>query len=207
MSSTRTDSPNPKPVADVPGSALHAATALVLVDIQNDYFPGGRMELEGSAEASLRAGEILSLFRQNHLRVVHIRHLSTRPGATFFLPGTKGAEIHENVRPLPAETVIEKHYPNSFRDTGLLEILKKEGITRLVIAGMMTHMCVDATTRAAFDFGFDCTLIHDACATRSLTFGRTTVPAAHVHASFLAALGAVYAKVLGAEEYLSALDR
>ncbi|MHC1728084.1 MAG: cysteine hydrolase family protein [Syntrophobacteraceae bacterium] len=183
------------------------ATALILVDIQNDYFPGGRMELEGSIAASLRARDILALFRQNHLPVVHIRHLSLRPGATFFLPGTEGVEIHENVRPLPSETIIEKNYPNSFRDTGLLEVLRKADISRLVIAGMMTHMCVDATTRAAFDLGFECTLIHDACATRNLAFGQTTVLAGHVHAAFLAALGAVYAKVLGAGEYRSALDR
>ena len=68
-------------------------TALVLVDIQNDYFPGGTMELEGSAEASLRAKELLSHFRQARLPLIHIQHVSTRPGATFFLPDTDGVKI------------------------------------------------------------------------------------------------------------------
>jgi nicotinamidase-related amidase len=178
-------------------------TALLLIDIQNDYFPGGNMELSGSVEASLRAREVLDLFRKKAMPVIHVRHLSVRPGATFFVPGTPGAEIHENVAPLSTETVIEKNYPNSFRATPLRAILEKEAITRLVIAGMMTHMCVDATTRAAFDCGFACTLVHDACATRQLAFGGETVPAAHVQSAFLAALNGLYARIVSAGEFIS----
>jgi nicotinamidase-related amidase len=179
------------------------STALVLIDIQNDYFPGGNMEVSGSEEASLRAREVLDLFRKRTMPVIHVRHLSVRPGATFFLPGTRGAEIHETVRPLSTEALIEKNYPNSFRDTPLRGFLEKEGITRLVIAGMMTHMCVDATTRAAFDYGLDCTLVHDACATRQLTFAGATVPAPQVQSAFLAALSGIYAKVVSAGEFIS----
>lgn len=178
-------------------------TALLLIDIQNDYFPGGKMELSGSTEAGLRAAEILSAFRERKLPVIHIRHISARPGATFFLPGTVGSEIHASVSPAPGETVIEKNYPNSFRDTPLLEHLRKNGTGSLVIAGMMTHMCVDATTRAAFDLGFACTLAHDACATRNLSFEDRTVPAEHVHAAFLSALSGIYAKVVSTGEFLA----
>ena len=182
-------------------------TALVLIDIQNDYFPGGKMELSGSIEASLRAKEVLSLFREKHMPVIHIRHISARPGATFFLPGTRGAEIHANVEPLEKEPVIEKNYPNSFRDTPLREQLEKGGISRLIIAGMMTHMCVDATTRAAFDHGFECTLLHDACATKDLAFGEKSVPAEHVHLAFISALSGMYAKAASVEEFVSNLRR
>ena len=66
----------------------------------------------------------------------------------------------------------------------------------------MSHMCIDATTRAAVDFGFPCTVIHDACATRDLVFGGLTIPAAQVHGAFMAAL-APYARVLSLEEYLT----
>jgi nicotinamidase-related amidase len=175
-------------------------TALLIVDIQNDYFPQGKMELEGSVEASLKAKVLLDLFRAEKLPVVFIQHISAQKGATFFLPDTEGAFIHENVRPLPGETVIRKHYPNSFRETGLLDHLKKEQVGRLVVCGMMTSMCVDATVRAAFDYGFTCVVIHDACATRSLRFKDTSVPAAQVHASFLAALGSVYARMMSTQE-------
>lgn len=83
-----------------------------------------------------------------------------------FAVGTPGVEIHENVKPLEGENVFQKFYPNSFRDTGLLDYLKENDVTKLVITRMMTHMCIDATTRAGFDFGYKCTVIYDACASR-----------------------------------------
>ncbi len=181
-------------------------TALVLIDIQNDYFPGGSMELEGSIEAGRRAGQLLSAFREWRLPLVHVQHLSLRPGATFFLPDTEGVEIHERVRPRSGENVIQKHYPNSFRDTGLLGCLQEQPIDRLVIAGMMTHMCVDATTRAAFDLGFECWVAEDACATRALLYKGRQIPAEAVHFSFLAALEGIYVRVLRTDEIIAQLS-
>jgi nicotinamidase-related amidase len=180
-------------------------TALILVDIQNDYFPGGKGELEGSLEASLQARRLLEHFRQKGLPVVFIQHVADRPGATTFLPGSQGVSIHENIRPLPGETIFQKHYPNSFRETPLLDHLHGLGIERLVVCGMMTHMCVDSTVRAAFDFGFDCLLAQDACATRALTLAGRTIPAEAVHGSFLAALNGRYSKVLPVEEIIAQL--
>jgi nicotinamidase-related amidase len=178
-------------------------TALILIDIQNDYFPGGKMELRGSVEASACAKRLLSFFRETKRHVIHIQHINIRPGSTFFLPATDGVEIHKNVAPLPGETVVQKNFPNSFRDTALLGHLEKDGIKDLVIAGMMTHMCVDSTTRAAFDYGFKCTVVADACATRSLSFGSSVIPADHVNGAFLAALSAVYATVVNTEDFIS----
>ncbi len=170
-------------------------TALLFIDIQNDYFPGGKMELVGSVPAVAESARLLDAFRKRNCAVYHIRHLSSRPDATFFLPDTVGAEIYPAVAPLTGEPVITKQFPNSFRGTGLLERLRDDGVETLLICGMMSHMCVDATVRAAFDLGFSCSVIHDACATRDLTFEQIIVPAEQVHASFMAALGAVYAQV------------
>ncbi len=179
--------------------------ALVLVDIQNDYFPGGTMELVGSPAAGVKAGNLLREFRRRSLPIVHIQHVSTRKGATFFVPDTPGVRIHETVAPLEGETVFTKHYPNSFRDTPLLEHLRQRQVTQLVIAGMMTHMCIDATTRAAFDLGFQCQLASDACATKALSFGGTAICAENVHAAFLASLDGLFAKVLPAEAIIASL--
>jgi nicotinamidase-related amidase len=179
--------------------------ALLLVDLQNDYFPGGAMELVGSREAGLQAGALLAAFRLAGRPIVHIQHLATRPGATFFLPGTKGVDLHLAVAPLPGETVFQKHFPNSFRETPLLGHLRGLGITQLTIAGMMTHMCIDTTVRAAFDLGFTCQLAQDACATRDLAFGGATVPAAQVQAAFLAALDGTFARVLAAQQLCAGL--
>ena len=176
-------------------------TALLLIDIQNDYFETRTMPLDGSDRASKNARLILDDFRANALPVIHVQHIATKPTATFFLPNTFGAEIHKNVEPLSTEQIIVKHFPNSFRETNLLEYLKSMNITNLVICGMMTHMCVDATTRAAKDFGFDCTLISDACATRNLEIQGQTVTASEVQKSFLAALNYFYSEVKTTKEF------
>ena len=181
-------------------------TALVLIDIQNDYFPGGKMELEGSIAASEHAQRLLNFFRDKNLPLVHIQHIATRPTATFFLPNTYGVKHHPNVQPRASETVFQKHFPNSFRETPLLDLLRAQKIERVVIAGMMTHMCVDATVRAATDFGFQCLTASDACATRALTHAGSTVPAAQVHNAFLAALNGSYGKVMNTEEIISQLE-
>lgn len=179
--------------------------ALVIVDIQNDYFPGGAMPLEGSPEAAANAAKLLAAFRTKGLPVVHVQHLSTRPGATFFLPDTKGAEISEAVAPQAGEKKIVKHTPSSFRGTDLQEHLKSVGADQLVIAGMMTHMCIDSTVRAAFDLGYACTLAHDACATRALVLNGKTIPAAQVHESFLAGINGLFAKLATSDEIVAGL--
>ena len=175
-------------------------SALLIIDIQNDYFPGGAMALEGPDAAAGKASQVLKSFRDRRLPVIHVRHLSIRPGSTFFLPGTQGAEIHSSVTPAKDETVIEKNFPNSFRGTMLQKRLEELAVRELVIAGMMTHMCVDATVRHAADHGYKVTLLGDACATRAQSYGGESVPARQVHAAFLAALNGFYAKVIRADE-------
>jgi nicotinamidase-related amidase len=181
-------------------------SALILIDIQNDYFPGGAMELAGMSQAAANAQKLLTACRQARRPIFPIQHLALGPGAAFFRPHTVGVEIHESVRPFAGEALIQKHYPNAFRDTGLLEGLKTAGVEEVLICGAMSHMCIDATTRAAFDFGFRCTVIHDACATRDLVFEGLTIPAAQVHGAFMAALRMRYAKVISLKEFLSGLN-
>jgi nicotinamidase-related amidase len=163
-------------------------TALLLIDIQNDYFPGGKYELVQPLAAAQRAYMLLQCFRESAGHHVHIQHISREPDATFFIAGERGTDIHDSVAHFEGEPIVYKHFPNSFRETNLLELLKGWGIERVVIAGMMTHMCVDATARAAADFGFDVIVAADACATRDLTFAHAVVPADQVQKAFLAAL-------------------
>lgn len=174
--------------------------ALVLIDLQNDYFPGGAMELVGADAAVARAASLLRAFRRRGSPIVHVQHISKRPGATFFLPDTRGAEIHVAVAPAAGESLIVKHFPNSFRETRLLENLRTAGVEELTFAGMMTHMCVDTTVRAAVDLGFRCFLAGDACATRDLELGSEKVSARDVQLSYLAALNGSFATVKAAHE-------
>lgn len=179
-------------------------TALLVIDIQKDYFTGGKMPLVNPEAAAKNAYTLLQCFREHGGRHVHIQHVSTRPGATFFLPGDRGTDIHDLAAHFEGEPIAQKHYPNSFRETNLLDLLRGWGVERVVICGMMTHMCVDATARAAADLGFKVIVAADACATRALTFGGTTVPAEQVQAAFLAALQS-YGQVLTVEQVITHL--
>lgn len=164
-------------------------TCLIVIDIQNDYFEGGRNPLEKSHEAAVNAKLLLDKFREKKLPVVLIQHISTRAGSSFFLPNTAGADFHPLVAPVSTDIVIIKNFPNSFRNTGLLDYLKSINAQKLIICGMMTHMCVNSTTRAAKDLGFECTVVSDACATKALEFNGEKIEAKNVHYSFLAAMG------------------
>ncbi len=175
-------------------------TGLVLVDIQNDYFPGGRMELEGIEAAAAKAADLLILFRNKGWPVFFVQHIATGQNASFFLPDTTGVEFHASLKPAPGEILIRKHYPNSFRETTLQSELDSASVIRLVICGAMSHMCIDATTRAAADLRFECIVTADACATRDLRFGSDTIPAGQVHGAFMAALGAGYARIATFDE-------
>lgn len=177
-------------------------TALLLLEFQNDYFPNGRISLEKSLDASAKAQSVLHAYREKKLPIVHVQHISTQPDATYFLPCTRGADFYTNVKPAKDETVIKKHYPNSFKDTSLLSYLKKHKIHHLVICGMMTHLSIDSTVRAAYDLGFTCTVLQDACAGRQLEFNHSIISTLNVHHAFLAALQTMYAAVVSTDDYL-----
>ena len=182
-------------------------TALLVIDIQKDYFPGGKMELVNPLEAAKKAYMILQCFREHGpqgARHIHIQHIALKPDAPFFVRGTTGSDIHDAVAHFEGEPIVYKHFPNSFRETNLLELLKSWEIERIVITGMMTHMCVDATARAAADFGFQVWIAEDACATCDLKYGGTTIPSEYVHKAFLAALKS-YGQVMPSEQIIALL--
>jgi nicotinamidase-related amidase len=200
--SPQAQAPTPAPVRE---ANRMRDTALVIIDIQNFYFEGGKLPLVGPVEASLQAGKLLERFRQLGLPVIHVQHLPKGQAVPDPIGGDVQYRIHANVLPRPGETVVGKHEANSFRDTDLLERLRAMGVQKLVICGMQTHMCVEAATRAAADLGFEVTLVGDACATRDLSFGGTSVPAAQVHTAVLAAMKGNYARVVSTAELLGEL--
>lgn len=191
-----TSAPAPAPAAP--------DTALVVIDVQNFYFEGGRLPLVGSVEAARKARVLLDLFRAKGWPVIHVRHVPPEKLGADGQPADPQYAFRPEVAPLPGEKIVTKHQVNSFRDTDLLPFLRAKGIKKLVLAGMQTHMCLEAATRAAADFGFEVTVVHDACATRALSFGGREVPAEQVHAAVLAALSGAYAKVVGLDEFVAA---
>ncbi|MCL1941684.1 MAG: cysteine hydrolase [Synergistaceae bacterium] len=173
--------------------------ALPIIDVQNDYFEGGRSQLWRASEALANIEKVLAVFRQKGLPVIHIQHING-PGSSFFLPDTYGVQIHQNLAPLDGEYHLVKHMPSGFLGTNLSALLKDNGITDVVICGMMSHMCIDTTVRACQDFGLNVTLLDDACATKDLKYGGETIPAQTVHKTFMASLNGVFADVMMADE-------
>jgi nicotinamidase-related amidase len=179
------------------------ARALLLIDIQRDYFSGGAYPLVGSDAAAEAASAVLERFRQEGEPTLHVQHVWDAPDATYLRPQTPGVGHDPRVAPADGEPVVVKDMPNAFLGTDLEQRLRSEGIDELVIAGMMTSMCVDATVRAAVDLGFEVTVVGDACAAPDLAHGGVEVPGEQVHAAFLAALADGYADVVEASTLAS----
>lgn len=177
--------------------------AVVVVDLQNEYLPSGKLALVDIYPAVLNAARVVADARAKGDLIVHVRHESASPDVPFFVPGSDGVQIIPAVAPQAGEAVIVKNHPNAFLKTGLKALLDEHGIEETVITGAMSHMCIDATTRAASDFGYKATVVHDACATRDLEFLGQTVPAAQVHAALMSALGFAYAAIVTTDGYLA----
>lgn len=177
--------------------------AIIVVDLQNEYLSTGKLPLVGLEPALDNAAQIIAEARAKGDVLIHVRHEMTQPGAPVFVPGSDAVQIIPAVVPAEGEKVLVKNYPNSFRDTQLKQVLDEQGVKDLVVIGAMSHMCVEATTRAAADFGYAVTVVHDACATMDLAFGAVKVPAAQVHATAMAALSFAYASLASTDEYLA----
>lgn len=177
--------------------------ATIVVDLQNEYVPTGKLPLIGIDAALTNATRIISAARTKGEVLIHVRHEMAQPNAPIFTPGTAGVQIIPAVAPFEGETVVLKNYPNSFRNTKLKQILDEHEVKELVIIGAMSHMCVEATSRAAADFGYPVTVVHDACATMNLEFEGTVVPAAQVHAAAMATLAFGYASIKTTDAYLA----
>lgn len=175
--------------------------AIVVVDLQNDYWPTGKWPLAGIEEAAANAATVIDKARAEGDTVIHVRHEFPGADAPFFVAGSEGAAINPAVRPHDDETVVLKNHPNAFLKTSLKDTLDAEGIDEVVVVGAMSHMCIDATARAASDFGYKTTVVQDACATRDVEFEGVVVPAAQVHAALMSSLGFAYATITTTKAY------
>ena len=176
--------------------------ALIIVDMQNDYFTGGSMELQGIIKALEKTKQLIKYAREQEHKIYFIQHVAMKQNATFFVPNTKGVELHKDLD-IQKNLVVIKNYPNSFRDTVLQKELEKENIQELIICGAMTHMCIDTTVRAGFDLGYKILLASDACATKDLQFKENIIKADDVHTSFMAALGGVFCEVADTKDIVN----
>ena len=178
-------------------------SAFIVIDVQNDYFPDGAMALNEVESTAEKGQSALAHARNVGMPIIIVQHIALSPKATFFRPDTPGAEIRPGFQPLPGEQHLIKHYPSAFRETNLQERLESLGTKDLVVCGMMTHMCIDSTVRAAKDLGYSITLLGDATATRDLQYSECHVPASSVQAAILAALNGTFARVTTVQDWIN----
>lgn len=172
--------------------------ALLVIDVQNDYFPNGKFELYKANKCLINIQKLVESFRSNHEKVIFVQHISSKDGV-FFVPGTTGVELHKDLNVKEKDIIVRKNYPNSFLKTNLKELLDNENIEELYVCGMMTHMCVDTTVRAAFDLGYKVKLFSDACTTRDLKFKKKILKAQDVNDIYMASLNGMFASVISTE--------
>ncbi|MBG4610307.1 cysteine hydrolase [Pseudomonas aeruginosa] len=176
---------------------------LVVVDLQNEYLPTGKLPLTGIEHAVANAVRVISHARATGIPILHIRHEADNEAASIFVKGSIGVQIQTAVAPVGNEPVIVKKHINAFRETDLMQQLDAFDVQEILVIGAMSHMCIDAVVRAAVDMGYSVTVLHDACATLDLTFRGVDVPAALSHAAIMAAFEFGYATVKSVDEYLS----
>ena len=183
---------------DITGMGHHAASlkdsALILIDIQNTYRKGV-MQLTNVEPAILEAQKLLKMARVLKVPVIHIQH-NAGVGSPYDVTAEIGA-IATEVAPIAGEKVIVKNYPNAFIQTILDAELKALGVQNIVLAGFMTHMCVNSTAHGAFNLGYAPTIVASATATRPLlsTNGKV-LSAEEVHLGALASTRDLYGVVV-----------
>ncbi|MBI2731925.1 MAG: cysteine hydrolase [Aquabacterium sp.] len=179
-------------------------TALLLIDFQREYVDGA-LPLSDGAHAASRAGELVAMAERVGVPVIHVYHEAASALAPVFAPGSPGVRAMSEVPVASGHHRIVKRWPSSFKGTSLQAHLQDLKVQHLVVAGLMTHNCVDSTAREALHLGYAVTVVDDACATRDLpdTQGGV-IPASEVHRVSLAALADRHADVVRAAEVVSA---
>lgn len=175
--------------------------ALIIIDVQNDYFSGGKMELVNPDIALKNINLLEDYFNDKSYPIIYIQHIMNFENAPFFAANSEGANLYKGLKTNKNSIIIQKECPNSFLNTSLKETLDRLNVNTLVITGMMTHMCVDSTTRAAKELGYSALLVHDATATRNLEFNGQVAEANYVQTSFISALQN-FATVVSTKDFL-----
>lgn len=176
--------------------------ALLLINIQNDYFPGGKCALKNTEKAFTKIKKLENNFHKDNKPVFYIKHISN--GTTpFFFENTTGINLYHELSPQRNDEIIIKHEPDSFYKTDLQTKLKAHNINKLTISGWMTQMCLDTTVRSAYAKGYAINVIGDSCTTKDLSFNDEIISADMVNKAFLSALNSKFSKVINTDEYLN----
>jgi nicotinamidase-related amidase len=180
--------------------------ALLVIDVQNEYFPGGLLPVsypQGSMENILNVIETAQL---NGVMVIVIQHTAPQPGSKTFVKDSWGWTLHDSIKNNGYDYLIEKNLPGSFTGTNLEDILKENGIDTVAISGYMTQMCCDTTARQAFHLGYSVEFLSDATGTLDISNYAGKVTAEELHRSILVTQAMRFSKVLSTDDWIKSLS-
>ncbi|QEG32838.1 Streptothricin hydrolase [Bythopirellula goksoeyrii] len=178
--------------------------ALLVIDVQNEYFPGGALPITHPAG---HLGQILKAMDAAEGRVptLVVQHHFPDPAMPFFQKGTLGWELHPEVADRPRDLLVEKTLPGSFTNTNLENWLREHDVNTVTIAGYMTHMCCDTTARQAVHRGLTVEFLQDATGTLALENSAGKVTAEELHRSILCAQQMLLSEVLDLDSWIARL--
>ncbi len=180
--------------------------ALIVIDVQNEYFGGALPVTDPPPERSLaNIGRAMDAARERGLPVIVVRHSEHDEESEIFRPGSHAWELHPDVERRPRDHLVEKTLPGSFTATALRDILAGAGVDRVTVTGYMTHMCVDTTARQAAHRGLAVEILSDATGTLALENSGGSATGEELHRATLVAQGQFFADVLSTEEWLERL--
>ena len=142
--------------------------ALLVIDVQNDYFPGGRYPLWNADATLVNIERAIGASKAKGVPVILIRHVADpeRGTAPFFNQGSAGAEIHPRILDAaPDAPVVVKGFADAFLKTGLEQVLAGLGVTELLVCGMMTQNCVTHTAISKSAERYGVRILPDCCTT------------------------------------------
>ncbi|GAA5800286.1 Isochorismatase-like protein [Helicostylum pulchrum] len=180
--------------------------ALIVVDVQNDYFPDGKLPTWNPVETAEACAKLIQKFRQEGKEVVFVKHVmkdSQAKSYNFLIKGTDGAEIHDSVKPLPTEKIVTKHEVSGFVGTDLKEYLTSKGVKKLVVVGMMIHNCVNATVYSGVAEGFPCIVVEEAVNTMDQPYDGELVKAQDIKKAFLTGIQFGFSTVYKLQDVLT----
>jgi nicotinamidase-related amidase len=183
-----------------------AKRALIVIDVQNEYFDGALPISDPPVATSLaNIGKAMDAATEAGVPVIVVRHGDTDPAGGIFLEGTHEWELHPDIEARPRDYLIEKTLPGSFTGTTLESVLQENGVDTVVITGYMTHMCVDTTSRQAAHRGLAVEILNDATGTLALENSGGSAGGEELHRATLVAQGQFFADVLSTDDWLGRL--
>lgn len=155
--------------------------ALIVIDVQNDYFPGGKLPLWNAEETLGHIVNAIADAGKQGIDVILVKHIADKSkGSGFFIPGTTGADIHPDIlKAAPDAPVVVKHRADAFNGTNLNAVLDKSGIEEILICGMQTQNCVGLSAISKNATPYKPAILSDCCTAETKT----------VHAIALAGFG------------------